>query len=102
MKDIYTQAGIILKALGHPARLRIVEGLIKDGCNVTHMVECLKLPQATVSQHLSILKAAGIIEGERRGTQICYRVIDEPVKLLVTTLLKSYMEVSNEQRNGSN
>jgi ArsR family transcriptional regulator len=88
MKDKYTQAALVFKALGHPVRLRIVEGLINDGCNVTHMVECLRLPQATVSQHLSNLKAAGIIEGDRKGTQICYRVIDESVQQLVSTMLK--------------
>ncbi len=61
---------------------------MKDGCNVTHIVECLRLPQATVSQHLSNLKAAGIIEGDRKGTQICYSVVDESVKQLVSAMLK--------------
>ncbi len=66
----------IFRALGHPARLAIVQGLLKDACNVKGMVECLGIPQATVSQHLNVLKAAGIIEGERKGVEICYRVVN--------------------------
>jgi DNA-binding transcriptional ArsR family regulator len=87
MKDRYEYAGILLKALGHPVRLKIVEGLTKDECNVSHIVECLHIPQATVSQHLSILKNAGIIEGERKGTQICYKVINERVKELIKIII---------------
>jgi DNA-binding transcriptional ArsR family regulator len=66
-----------LKALAHPLRLCIVKGLINDKCNVTKIQECLDIPQSTVSQHLSKLKAAGIIAGERNGIEVCYRVIDK-------------------------
>jgi DNA-binding transcriptional ArsR family regulator len=83
MKNQYDVLAKIFKALGHPTRLKIVHGLLKDECNVMHIVECLNVPQATISQHLGVLKASGIIEGERRGTQICYRVIDKRVKDLL-------------------
>jgi ArsR family transcriptional regulator, arsenate/arsenite/antimonite-responsive transcriptional repressor len=66
-----------LKALGHPVRLKIVKGLVKDGCNVNKIVKGLGLPQSTVSQHLAILKNAGIIKGVRSGVKICYKVADE-------------------------
>jgi ArsR family transcriptional regulator, arsenate/arsenite/antimonite-responsive transcriptional repressor len=66
-----------LKALGHPVRLKIAKGLLKDGCNVNKIVDELKLPQSTVSQHLTILKNAGIIEGVRNGVKICYKVVDK-------------------------
>ncbi|OGC12220.1 transcriptional regulator [candidate division WOR-1 bacterium RIFOXYA12_FULL_52_29] len=70
----------LLKALGHPARLAIVRGLLGSECNVNKMVNGLGLPQSTVSQHLNVLKAAGVIKGERRGVKVCYRVVDQFVK----------------------
>lgn len=72
-----------LKALAHSTRLRITEGLIKaEGkeLSVMDIVESLELPQATISQHLKILKAAGIIEGDRHGTKIIYRIKNDQVK----------------------
>ena len=74
----------ILKAIAHPARLCIVRGLwLNGGCNVSHMQECLETPQSTISQHLQKLRAAGIIAGERRGTEVVYRVVDERVKAML-------------------
>ncbi len=77
-----------IKALAHPQRLCIVKGLIEGGCNVTKIQECMNLPQSTVSQHLAKLKAAGIIEGERSGLEICYRVVDEDIIQIVNILIK--------------
>ena len=77
-----------LKALAHPQRLCIVNGLIEGGCNVTKIQECMNLPQSTVSQHLAKLKAAGIIDGERKGLEICYHVIDKDIINIVQILLK--------------
>lgn len=83
----YTQIAEILKALGHPARLCIVRGLIQNkGCNVSFMQNCLSLPQSTISQHISKLKAAGIIEGTRNGLEINYRVINENTINIINTL----------------
>jgi len=77
----------IFKALAHPIRLKIVCGLIKKKeCNVSIMVEKLELPQPTVSQHLNILKNAGIISGYRKGTQICYKVVDENAVKIIESL----------------
>lgn len=68
----------IFKALSHPLRVQIVMGLLKKHeCNVSTMVEKLGAPQPTVSQHLNILKACGVIEGFRNGNQICYKVTNE-------------------------
>lgn len=77
----------IFKAMSHPTRLMIVCGLIvKNECNVTTMVEKLNLPQPTISQHLNILKHAGIIEGFRDGNQVCYKVVNEDVKTVIKAL----------------
>ncbi len=61
------------KALGHPARIAILEYLIgKESCVCGDIVEELPLSQATVSQHLKAMKEAGIIRGEIEGTFRCY------------------------------
>lgn len=90
MKDLklYEQKSEKLKALAHPQRLCIVKGLMENKCNVTTIQECLGLPQSTVSQHLAKLKAAGIIEGNRSGLEICYSVVDEDIKEIVKILIK--------------
>jgi ArsR family transcriptional regulator len=83
----YYEAADILKVLGHPTRLCIVNGLIKNkGCNVSFMQSCLNIPQSTVSQHLSKLKSAGIIEGDRKGLEITYKVVNKKVIEIVTSL----------------
>ena len=79
----YEKVSEILKALAHSARLRIVSGLLKDECNVAQIQKALGLPQSTISQHLRVLKNAGIIKGRREGNKTCYRVIDVRVKKIV-------------------
>ena len=72
----------ILKVLGHPIRLKIVMGLLNNSCNVKKMWECLNLPQATVSQHLHVLKSQGILKGKRQANEIYYTIEDGFVKQL--------------------
>ena len=79
----YEKVSEKFKALAHPARLRIVVGLFKDECNVAQIQKILGLPQSTISQHLRVLKNAGIIKGRREGTKTCYRVIDARVRKIV-------------------
>ena len=77
----------ILKALACESRLKIVIGLLeKNECNVSLMSEKLGLAQPNVSQHLAILKNAGIIEGYRKGTQICYKVTNDLVAKIAKNL----------------
>ena len=62
-----------LKALAHPARLRIVDLLAARGtCICGEIVEVLPLAQATVSQHLKVLKEAGLLQGTIDGKRSCY------------------------------
>lgn len=77
----------ILKVLGHPVRFKIVAGLMSQSCNVKKIWECLGLPQATVSQHLALLKNKGIISGRRDGVEIYYQVICPRTMAIVTALL---------------
>lgn len=76
----------ILKVLGHPIRLKIVAGLCTMECNVKHIWECLGLPQATVSQHLALLKNKGIIEGKRDGVEVYYSVVHPLAKKIISSL----------------
>lgn len=76
-----------LKVLAHPIRLCIVKGLIDQGSNnVSYMQGCLDIPQSTLSQHLSKLKAAGIIDSERNGTEVFYSVIDKQIIKIIDTM----------------
>ena len=87
----------LLKVIAHPVRLCIVRGLWKNGgCNVTHMQCCLDVPQSTVSQHLGKLRQAGVIEGERNGLEITYKLKDERVKSILACLFGEE-ELENNQ-----
>lgn len=77
----------MLKTLGHPVRLKIIAGLLQGHeCNVNQIVETLSLPQSTVSQHLSILRNAGIIAFHKDGVRTCYHVINDDVKKIIEIL----------------
>lgn len=76
---------LMLKALGHPARVAIVEYLMRcNSCVCGDIVEHIPLAQATVSQHLKALKAAGIIQGAVEGTSVCYCIEPKTLRLLNT------------------
>lgn len=71
--EVQNKRASIFKALGHPARVAIIEVLLRrQACICNDLVEELPLSQSTVSQHLRELKEAGIIKGEIEGTSICY------------------------------
>ncbi len=77
--DEQNKIALLLKALGHPARIAIIEYLIKvNSCICGDIVNEIKLAQPTISQHLKELKNVGIIKGSIEGTAICY-CIDETV-----------------------
>jgi len=84
----YEEKAELLKALAHPVRLCIVKNLCETGgCNVTKMQNCLAMPQSTVSQHLSKLKALGIVEGKRHGTEIVYCVVHPDAITIINSLI---------------
>lgn len=68
----------ICKALAHPVRVQIVDYLKRiDQCVCGQLVEALPLAQSTVSQHLKILKTAGLVKGEVEGPRTCYCINHE-------------------------
>ncbi len=71
--DADVELAALAKALGHPARVQILRLLARrDGCICGEIVEGLDLAQSTVSQHLKMLKEAGLIRGEIDGPRVCY------------------------------
>lgn len=78
-KDEQNKLASLLKVLGHPARIAILQYIInKKACICNDLVEELGLAQATISQHLKELKAIGIIQGSIEGKSVCY-CIEETV-----------------------
>jgi ArsR family transcriptional regulator len=73
----------ILKTIGHPVRIGIMEVLLGGDRNVSAIWGALGLAQSTVSQHLSVLRTKGIVQGERRGSQVRYSITDRKVEEIV-------------------
>lgn len=65
----------ILKALAHPSRLLIVEELSKGEKCVCELQEMIGADMSTVSKHLSLMKRAGLVEDDKRGLQVFYRLL---------------------------
>ncbi|WP_136668146.1 helix-turn-helix transcriptional regulator [Flavobacterium sp. H122] len=83
--DFFTEEqnelALLFKALANPARVAIVEYLLKvDTCICNDIVEELPLAQPTISQHLKELKQAGLIKGTVEGKSICYCVDKETLQ----------------------
>ena len=74
------------KALGEPARLALVAALQGGEPSVSELVELTGRGQPNVSQHLKILKDAGLIAGRREKTRVCYRIADERIERILAIL----------------
>lgn len=75
----------LAKAIGHPARVAIIEYLLKvESCICGDIVNELPLAQPTISQHLKELKTAGIIKGSIEGNTICYCLNEKAIEKLQT------------------
>lgn len=98
--DLFTenqnQIAVLLKALAHPARVAIIEYLLKvNSCICGDIVNELPLAQPTISQHLKELKNAGIIKGSIEGNTICY-CID---KNTISTIQEYFNQISTKLKN---
>lgn len=82
------------KALGHPARVAIIELLVKkQSCICGDIVDELPLSQSTVSQHLKELKEAGLIKGDIDGVKVCYCIDEkewENAKTYLTSMFEAF------------
>jgi DNA-binding transcriptional ArsR family regulator len=92
MKRKYKDESELLKAIAHPVRLQIIDflllGISEESCSVTSIQKKLGIPQSTISQHLQILRNHGIIDGIKKGVQVCYRVVDKRVIKILQILKK--------------
>lgn len=83
--DRQNQLATLAKALGHPARIAILDYLLKvDTCICGDIVNELPLAQPTISQHLKELKNADIIKGNIDGNAICYCINEKALEILQT------------------
>ncbi|MDN5919470.1 MAG: metalloregulator ArsR/SmtB family transcription factor [Pseudonocardia sp.] len=76
-------AGDLLRALAAPVRIAIVLQLLEHARCVHDLVDALGVTQPLISQHLRVLKAAGVVEGERRGREVLYTLVDDHLAHIV-------------------
>lgn len=79
MDEIYSLQADVLKTLASPHRLEILHRLAEGPCEVGRLAEELGLSQPNVSQHLAVLRSAGVVEAERDGREVRYRLADDDV-----------------------
>lgn len=101
--DLFTkkqnELASMAKAIAHPARIAILQELIKaKACVCGSLVEELGLAQATISQHLKELKAVGLIQGTVEGTNVCY-CINPKVWLRYQAFFSNFFTEIQEQSN---
>jgi ArsR family transcriptional regulator, zinc-responsive transcriptional repressor len=76
-------AGELLRALAAPVRIAVVLQLRSSPRCVHELVDALGVSQPLISQHLRVLKAAGVVRGERRGREVVYRLVDDHLAHIV-------------------
>lgn len=92
------ELAVLLKALGHPARVAIMQFLVKQtSCICGDIVDVVPLAQPTISQHLKELKSVGLIQGAISGNSICYCVNPEKIEFLQQAL-GMFLPVKNETK----
>jgi len=98
------ELSVLTKALGHPARIAIIEYLMTvETCICGDIVNELPLAQPTVSQHLKELKNAGLIKGNIEGNAICYCINEsgfEKIKGLFEHI-SEYLDKKKNRPSGS-
>ena len=84
---VTTDAARIARAISHPVRLQILNELRQNGAYVMHLTEVLERPQANISQHLMVLREAGLVRAMREGMTVLYQISDPDVLNVVDALL---------------
>ncbi|MGQ4596590.1 metalloregulator ArsR/SmtB family transcription factor [Nocardia sp. R6R-6] len=82
-RTVLEDAGELLRALAAPVRIAIVLQLRESPRCVHELVDALGVTQPLVSQHLRILKAAGVVHGERSGREVLYELVDDHLAHIV-------------------
>jgi DNA-binding transcriptional ArsR family regulator len=92
---VFDAAGDLLRALAAPVRIAIVTRLQAGPHCVHEIVASVGVPQPLVSQHLRVLRGAGVVRGERRGRTIAYSLIDEHIGHIVADAVSHAKELSS-------
>lgn len=79
MDALFTLQAETLRTLAHPRRLEILHRLAAGPCEVGRLAEELGATQPNVSQHLAVLRATGLVDAERDGREVRYRLADPEV-----------------------
>ncbi|WP_370542116.1 ArsR/SmtB family transcription factor [Amycolatopsis sp. FDAARGOS 1241] len=85
-------AGDLLRALAAPVRIAIVLQLREADRCVHELVDALDFAQPLISQHLRVLKTAGVVQGERRGREVVYRLVDDHLAHIVVDAVAHVQE----------
>jgi ArsR family transcriptional regulator len=88
MDEIYFLQAEVLKTLASPRRLEILHRLAESPCEVGRLAEELGLSQPNVSQHLAVLRSAGVVEAVRDGREVRYRLAD-PEVMVACSIMRS-------------
>jgi DNA-binding transcriptional ArsR family regulator len=94
-KTLYEARASVLKALAHPTRLWIIDKLADGERCVCEFADAIDADFSTVSKHLSVLKNAGIIAGDKRGKQVFYR-LKAPCVLKFINCLEAVIKTNAE------
>jgi DNA-binding transcriptional ArsR family regulator len=79
MDEVYRLQAEVLRALSNPRRLEIVHILAESPCEVGRLAEELQISQPNVSQHLAVMRSIGIVEAEREGREVRYKLADPEI-----------------------
>jgi ArsR family transcriptional regulator len=83
----YEHISALLKLLAHPERLRILDVLRRDAECVCHLEALLNKPQPYVSQQLRLLRELNVIQDEKEGNNVYYRLVDTEIELWLGLML---------------
>ena len=79
-QPVYVAKAELFRALGHPARIRILELLADGEQSVSTLLADIGLEPSSLSQHLAVLKRIGLVEWSRKGNAVTYRMADTSVE----------------------
>ena len=90
--DTLAAAGDLLRALAAPVRIAVVLQLRESPRCVHELVDALGVTQPLISQHLRVLKGAGVVRGDRRGREVVYRLVDSHLAHIVVDAVEHVQE----------
>ena len=108
-QPVYAAKAELFRALGHPARIRILELLVDGEKPVSDLLAEIGLEPSTLSQHLAVVKRIGLVESSRKGNAVTYRLTDASVEeflaiartVLASTLGKARIALEELEGTGA-